>query len=238
MDFTRVIILIFIITMFVLSAWAVNSSPTAESAGGGHYAGALIPQAGRIELALVERTKLVNATPFANLSPIVTSKSAQFPPPSNLDQGRSATTKPTAPFVIDLTFSETPAVGRKVDLVFTVTPLTDVATGTIEFMVPDEGFRVVDGSLDWNGKLVRDQERQFTITVVAISEGDWTLSASVISFFRSNQREGKTAFLFVSIGEGSVTVSRTPSLTRSERGHRQAVKIGDSSTAHQAAITT
>ena len=124
----------------------------------------------------------------------------------------SSTSKPTTPIEVDLRFSNSPLLGRDVELIFTVAPHLDVATGTVEFIVPLDGFEVVKGPLEWIGSMTVDEERAFAVVVRAVGKGDWTVSATFLSLYRFNQRVGNRVLLYVSVSEDNSTISYTRTL--------------------------
>ena len=94
-------------------------------------------------------------------------------------------------------------------LTLSVVPWLEVATGTVEFVIPKEGFQVVSGDTNWAGSLKANVEAKFTLVVKALSTGDWTVSATFLSHGPGVQLWGKPATLYVSIGESAATATST-----------------------------
>ena len=110
------------------------------------------------------------------------------------------------PIDMELTFADTPILGREVQLVLKVTPRLDISDAVVTFELP-EGIEAVAGDIRWTAPLfATDETREFTLTVKSTSAGDWEVSARVGNVRRSI---GRRAFLYVSVTEAGATVSNT-----------------------------
>ena len=123
-------------------------------------------------------------------------------------------TSPATVFVdVSLSFSEPPVLGREVTLTLSVVwPKKDVATGTVDFEVPEEGFEVLSGAIHWEGSFAAKEEKLFSLVVKAIATGEWVVTAKTLSHLGKGSFEGKPARLFVSITDsGATSTSRRSS---------------------------
>ncbi|MCH7745349.1 MAG: hypothetical protein IIC84_04665 [Chloroflexi bacterium] len=154
------------------------------------------------QLVESESTQTATTQPTATSPPAPTAQA--FP---TAEPERRATGRLVFPIDMELTFADTPDLGREVQLVLKVTPHLDIPDAVVTFELP-EGIEAVAGDIRWAAPLFATGEtREFTLTVKAISAGDWKISAHVGNVRRSI---GRRAFIYVSVTESGTTVSDTP----------------------------
>lgn len=126
--------------------------------------------------------------------------------------GRKHTQRNNTPLIVGRPRSELfgySELGREVTLTLSVVSLLEVATGTVEFVIPKEGFQIVSGDTSWAGSLKANVEGKFTLVVKALSTGDWTVSATFRRHGSGGQFSGGSGTLYVSIGESAATATST-----------------------------
>ncbi len=85
-------------------------------------------------------------------------------------------TPPGAPLTQELALSDTPKVGRTVELTLTITAQSNLDSIATRLHIP-VGFQA-SGPLEWNGAMTKGQVQTLTTGVQALREGYWKIEAN------------------------------------------------------------
>lgn len=120
---------------------------------------------------------------------------------------------PSKPIEVRLSFSESPTLGKPVQ----VTATFKIRKGYFKETLHDvnaniylsEGFQLIEGNTLWSGDLIRGQEVTIVATIKTIQTGTWLIEASAGSEF-----DGAWGFkgLYVIVSEEGATISDRPPL--------------------------
>ena len=128
-----------------------------------------------------------------------------------IHQGESGGTE--APYMEDYfrgDFAVTgePVLNQEVEVVFSVTPITDSIKTKIYMYLP-EGIELVQGDLYWEGDIKKGDIVQIKITVKSIQEGQWVMSAYVEGLLDGEADKNLDYFLYFLTSKDTGQVSRT-----------------------------
>ena len=115
---------------------------------------------------------------------------------------------PRGAIIVKLSFSEPPVLSKPVELLATFTireGYNKDTTGTVARISLDEGFELVDGTLEWKGELLHNSPVEIKAIVRAIKTGERIISAKAKAPFTSGFTE-----LYAYVSEDSAEVSDIP----------------------------
>lgn len=123
---------------------------------------------------------------------------------------QTLTTAPTGPISAYFTISESPLLGKPVELTLTFTvwerPAPDAPDTTARIILP-EGFELVSGDLEWDGLVSRGETYKVTATIRSIKTGDWVIGGSIrYSESKGGNLVGTECNMSVSVFEDAVIV--------------------------------
>lgn len=138
------------------------------------------------------------------------------------------------PVVINKGISGTPA-SSPVDLVLTINQFSDDKTSEItakigkregysnpvnwndvkaEIILP-EGLELLEGNLNWQGSIVGDDVKEFTIKVKAVKDGEWIVKANANYTIDKDNYWVDSEQLYLLEKDGKVLIGDTPFTTNS-----------------------
>lgn len=124
----------------------------------------------------------------------------------------------------DFSVTGEPVLNQEVEIVFSVNPVLEAPNTSIRFYLP-EGIELVQGDLDWEGDIKKDEIVQVKITVKPIQEGQWIMHSYVESVFSSKRKEHYTYYLVFLTSKDTGQVSRTWFYPPSPEGEAKVMMI-------------
>ena len=100
--------------------------------------------------------------------------------------------KPQANVKVKLRLSNPPKVGDVSDLTFTVFPLENEQNVEVQFIIPN-GIKIINGSDRWYGDLKANESYNFSIQIMPLKEGEYTLRG-VVSNLKSGGASDRLHF--------------------------------------------
>ena len=114
------------------------------------------------------------------------------------------------PIEVTLSFSESPLIGKLVEVTATFTNRVSLSEGVLRdveasISLPN-GIQLLDGDLSWKGDLLKDQPQTIQVTVKTIQLGTYKIHASA-----HNEINNARGFdwLYVTVTENGATISKT-----------------------------
>lgn len=92
---------------------------------------------------------------------------------------------PTGAIIVKLSFSEPPLLGKPVQVIANFSlreGYKQDATNTTAEILLERGFELVDGSLNWNGALMRGESVELSVIVKAIKTGETKIQARAFAY--------------------------------------------------------
>jgi hypothetical protein len=109
----------------------------------------------------------------------------------------------------DFAVTGEPILNQEVEVIFSVTPITESLKTKIRIHLP-EGIKLTHGDLSWEGDLRKDEVAQINITVRPIREGQWEIWSYVEGLLDGQADKSLTYYLYLLTSADSGQVSRAP----------------------------
>jgi len=104
--------------------------------------------------------------------------------------------------------SQSPIVGRVVDLIFTVSPIKDAPNTTVKLILP-YGIEALNENLTWKVNLEKDEKIQFKVPIRVIREGEWRIRAYVESPLSKEYKIANSYYAYIISNKNEAYLSET-----------------------------
>ena len=159
-------------------------------------------------ILLVSGCGTLLSTPISEPPP---SQSTQpTPEVSPKQQVYTATSAPSSPVEVQLSLSDSPLLGKQVQVIFTfglAEPFKRTAANTTARITLPHGFELVSGKLDWQGDVLPGTRYEIRAMIKAVKYGDFKIEAR--AFYHPNAYDvtGGSAYIWALVHEDYATVS-------------------------------
>src|SRR3989344_3520501 len=118
---------------------------------------------------------------------------------------------PSSPMKMNLFISQPPVVGETAEIVAVIKWIPDIKPGmpnTFARIILPEGFELLKGNLEWEGKL--QKEANFSVIVKSVKVGNWTIEGIARNPPTGDTFSGGRDFIYILIGEQSSFIQEWP----------------------------
>jgi hypothetical protein len=112
----------------------------------------------------------------------------------------SAPSEPSTPITVRLILSKAPRLNEQAELTFIIASVSE-APGTTATITLPEGAVLVEGDLEWSGDLVAEQPQTLQVTIMFVSEGNWTIEAKALRPLDNGDVWGDAAYIYLYVSE-------------------------------------
>jgi hypothetical protein len=122
---------------------------------------------------------------------------------------------PSLPMEAQLSFSAPPLLNKPVQITANFKLVADypIAKNVKASIILPDGFEKVDGDLEWQGDINRDESHTLKATVRSIKVGNWKVEARATWFPDENSKLGGSSSLYVTVSENDASISDRPPIS-------------------------
>lgn len=119
-----------------------------------------------------------------------------------------------SPILVSIAFSEAPALGKPVGVAaafgLTRAHIKDTESDVTAGIFLPEGFELVEGTLQWQGEIVRGRLYSITAIVKPVKAGNWRVEAAALYSTGKGLLDGGSTTIFVSIDDNGAASGIPP----------------------------